>query len=78
MTEWRLNRGIEEQTKAFLDGFNNVVPLYWLAYFDERELEVTNASFLLALFVFFCLQSTWGQLYKTLYYDLTGHRVVNT
>lgn len=40
MTEWRLNRGIEEQTKAFLEGFNNVVPLYWLAYFDERELEV--------------------------------------
>ena len=40
MTEWRLNRGIEDQTKAFLEGFNNVVPLYWLAYFDERELEV--------------------------------------
>lgn len=42
MTEWRLNRGIEEQTKAFLEGFNNVVPLYWLAYFDERELEVRS------------------------------------
>ena len=42
MTQWRLNRGIEQQTKAFLDGFNNVVPLYWLAYFDERELEVTH------------------------------------
>ncbi|XP_046842240.1 NEDD4-like E3 ubiquitin-protein ligase WWP2 [Xenia sp. Carnegie-2017] len=40
MTEWRLNRGIQDQTKAFLDGFNNVVPLYWLSYFDEKELEL--------------------------------------
>uniref|UniRef100_A0A2I3GYL4 HECT-type E3 ubiquitin transferase n=1 Tax=Nomascus leucogenys TaxID=61853 RepID=A0A2I3GYL4_NOMLE len=27
-------------TKAFLDGFNEVVPHHWLQYFDERELEV--------------------------------------
>jgi atrophin-1 interacting protein 5 (WW domain-containing E3 ubiquitin protein ligase 1) len=40
MTEWRMTRGIEEQTKAFLDGFNEVVPLEWLKYFDERELEL--------------------------------------
>ncbi|KAL1124232.1 hypothetical protein AAG570_002002, partial [Ranatra chinensis] len=40
MTEWRITRGIEEQTKAFLDGFNEVVPLEWLKYFDERELEL--------------------------------------
>ena len=40
MTDWRMNRGIEEQTKAFLDGFNEVVPLEWLHYFDERELEL--------------------------------------
>ncbi len=37
---WRMSRGIEEQTKAFLDGFNEVVPLEWLQYFDERELEL--------------------------------------
>lgn len=37
---WRVSRGIEEQTKAFLDGFNEVVPLEWLKYFDERELEL--------------------------------------
>ena len=24
VTEWRMTRGIEEQTKAFLDGFNEV------------------------------------------------------
>jgi hypothetical protein len=37
-------RGVEEQTKAFLDGFNEVVPLEWLRYFDEKELEVYKAS----------------------------------
>jgi len=40
MTEWRMTRGIEDQTKAFLEGFNEVVPLEWLKYFDERELEL--------------------------------------
>lgn len=40
MTQWRFSRGVEEQTKAFLDGFNEVVPLQWLQYFDERELEL--------------------------------------
>ena len=35
-----MTRGIEEQTKAFLEGFNEVVPLEWLQYFDERELEL--------------------------------------
>ena len=47
MTEWRFNRGIVEQTKAFLDGFNEVVPLYWLQVFDEKEMEVLCGSFLL-------------------------------
>ncbi|EDO49328.1 predicted protein [Nematostella vectensis] len=40
MTEWRLNRGIEEQTRAFLEGMHEVLPLYWIQYFDERELEL--------------------------------------
>jgi len=40
MTEWRMTRGISEQTQSFLDGFNEVVPLEWLKYFDERELEL--------------------------------------
>ena len=38
--QWRFKRGVEEQTKAFLDGFNEVVPLHWLQFFDERELEL--------------------------------------
>nr|KAF6392657.1 hypothetical protein mPipKuh1_007842 [Pipistrellus kuhlii] len=40
MTEWRFSRGVREQTQAFLDGFNQVVPLQWLQYFDRKELEV--------------------------------------
>lgn len=40
MTEWRMTRGIKDQTQAFLEGFNEVVPLEWLKYFDERELEL--------------------------------------
>lgn len=40
MTDWRFSRGQEEQTKGFLDGFNEVLPLEWLHYFDERELEL--------------------------------------
>lgn len=35
-----ISRGIEQQTKTFLEGFNEVVPLEWLKYFDERELEL--------------------------------------
>lgn len=38
--EWRFNRGIEQQTRAFFNGFNSVFPLEWLLYFDERELEL--------------------------------------
>lgn len=40
VTQWRMTRGIEEQTAAFLEGFNEVITLEWLKYFDERELEL--------------------------------------
>lgn len=46
MAEWRFSRGVEGQTKAFLDGFNEVVPLQWLQYFDEKELEVGGQTIL--------------------------------
>ncbi|KAL5499677.1 hypothetical protein EMCRGX_G011134 [Ephydatia muelleri] len=41
LTQWRFKRGVEEQMKAFMDGFSDVVPLHWLQCFDERELEIT-------------------------------------
>ena len=40
MVQWRFRRGIENQTKAFLDGFNEIVPVNWLQFFDEKELEL--------------------------------------
>ncbi len=40
MSEWRLNRGVTEQTNAFLKGLFEVVEPSWLQVFDERELEV--------------------------------------
>lgn len=40
MINWRFTRGVEQQTRAFLDGVNDVVSLPWLQYFDERELEL--------------------------------------
>lgn len=49
MAEWRFSRGVEGQTKAFLDGFNEVVPLQWLQYFDEKELEVKHVMALVFL-----------------------------
>ena len=50
MIDWRFSRGVKEQTRAFLDGFNEVVPLQWLQYFDERELEVCCFVFVNKLF----------------------------
>ena len=32
VTEWRMTRGIEEQTKAFCDGFNEVMALIFKNY----------------------------------------------
>ena len=41
MSHWRFTRGVEEQTKAFMEGFYEVVPLRWLEFFNEKELEVS-------------------------------------
>uniref|UniRef100_A0A665VNU6 HECT-type E3 ubiquitin transferase n=1 Tax=Echeneis naucrates TaxID=173247 RepID=A0A665VNU6_ECHNA len=40
VAEWRLSRGVEEQTQAFFQGFNEVLPQQYLQYFDAKELEV--------------------------------------
>lgn len=41
VAEWRLSRGVEEQTQAFFEGFNEVLPQQYLQYFDAKELEVS-------------------------------------
>lgn len=42
VAEWRLSRGVEEQTQAFFEGFNEVLPQQYLQYFDAKELEVLD------------------------------------
>ena len=37
---WHFTRGVQQQTSRFLQGFNEVVPVSWLQYFDEREMEI--------------------------------------
>lgn len=44
VAEWRLSRGVEEQTLSFLEGFNEVLPQQYLQYFDAKELEVQRAT----------------------------------
>lgn len=44
VAEWRLSRGVEEQTQAFFEGFNEVLPQQYLQYFDAKELEVPTKS----------------------------------
>lgn len=44
VAEWRLSRGVEEQTQAFFEGFNEVLPQQYLQYFDAKELEVSEGT----------------------------------
>ena len=40
MTEWRISRRVEEQFKAFISGFTELIPQDLINVFDERELEL--------------------------------------
>nr|QHH25943.1 NEDD4-like E3 ubiquitin-protein ligase [Dugesia japonica] len=40
MVNWRFSRGVVDQTKAFMDGFNEIVPLHWLQVYDEKQIEL--------------------------------------
>ncbi|KAJ1554603.1 hypothetical protein HK405_004587 [Cladochytrium tenue] len=40
VTEWRISRRVEEQFRAFQQGFNEIVPQDLIGVFDERELEL--------------------------------------
>ncbi|KAI8928486.1 hypothetical protein BC831DRAFT_448115, partial [Entophlyctis helioformis] len=40
VTEWRIGRRVEEQLKAFSEGFHELVPRDLINVFDERELEL--------------------------------------
>ncbi|OZJ05124.1 putative E3 ubiquitin-protein ligase hulA [Bifiguratus adelaidae] len=40
VTEWRVTRRVEEQFKAFKEGFSQLIPQDLINVFDERELEL--------------------------------------
>lgn len=40
VTQWRLTRGITDQTEAFKRGFSEILDLQAITVFDERELEL--------------------------------------
>ncbi|CAI4985813.1 CFC_HP_G0089380.mRNA.1.CDS.1 [Saccharomyces cerevisiae] len=39
-TQWRIVDRVQEQFKAFMDGFNELIPEDLVTVFDERELEL--------------------------------------
>lgn len=39
-TQWRISNRVQEQFKAFMDGFNELIPEDLVTVFDERELEL--------------------------------------
>lgn len=38
--EWKIQKRVEQQFKAFIDGFNELIPQELVNVFDERELEL--------------------------------------
>ncbi|WFD21238.1 HECT-type E3 ubiquitin transferase [Malassezia caprae] len=40
MVEWRIVKRVEEQFRAFISGFSELIPLDLINVFDERELEL--------------------------------------
>jgi E3 ubiquitin-protein ligase NEDD4 len=40
LTEWRIQKRVESQFNAFIDGFNELIPPDLVGVFDERELEL--------------------------------------
>ncbi|RMZ88822.1 hypothetical protein DV736_g3960, partial [Chaetothyriales sp. CBS 134916] len=40
VTEWKINKRVEEQFNAFIAGFNELIPADLVNVFDERELEL--------------------------------------
>lgn len=40
ITEWRIQKRVDEQFGAFVTGFNELIPADLVNVFDERELEL--------------------------------------
>ncbi|KAI8348929.1 hypothetical protein B0O80DRAFT_489751 [Mortierella sp. GBAus27b] len=44
VSDYRLNRQIQDQSKAFIDGFRMVIPLHWISMFSPQELHRVMAG----------------------------------
>ncbi|KAI5778216.1 hypothetical protein EDC01DRAFT_719441 [Geopyxis carbonaria] len=40
ITKWRIEKRVEDQFKAFIEGFHDLIPADLITVFDERELEL--------------------------------------
>lgn len=40
ITKWRIEKRVEAQFKAFVEGFHDLIPADLITVFDERELEL--------------------------------------
>ncbi|KAF8971628.1 hypothetical protein BGZ46_010256 [Entomortierella lignicola] len=38
VSDYRLNRQIQDQSKAFIEGFRTIIPLHWISIFSPQEL----------------------------------------
>ncbi|KAG0307017.1 hypothetical protein BGZ98_001257 [Dissophora globulifera] len=38
VSDYRLNKQIQDQSRAFIEGFRSVIPLYWISMFSPQEL----------------------------------------
>ena len=38
--EWRISKRVEDQFKAFIEGFNQLISQELISVFDKRDLEV--------------------------------------
>ncbi|KAG0367687.1 Ubiquitin-protein ligase E3B [Gamsiella multidivaricata] len=44
MSDYRLNKQIQEQSKAFIEGFRSIIPLHWISMFSPQELHRVMAG----------------------------------
>ncbi|KAF9423179.1 Ubiquitin-protein ligase E3B, partial [Entomortierella beljakovae] len=44
VSDYRLNKQIHDQSKAFIDGFRSVIPLHWISIFSPQELHRVMAG----------------------------------
>ncbi|KAK3838111.1 MAG: hypothetical protein J3R72DRAFT_448893 [Linnemannia gamsii] len=44
VSDYRLNKQIQDQSRAFIDGFRSVIPLHWISIFSPQELHRVMAG----------------------------------